>query len=127
VAGSTSRTQRDQEAAAPPEERPEEELYVYCKGCGQRLESRARLSKPKAVVSTMMCESCREIHGHALMPRPGAPTFCYRCGTEEQSFVAPGISPAIYHVCPRCLPDRIERYSAGDFETPPKVVAGKPE
>jgi hypothetical protein len=97
-----------------PEER---DSFVYCKGCGTPLESRARLSKPRAVVDTMMCESCREKHGHALMPAPGEPTYCYRCGTLEDVFVTTGISPATYHICPRCLPDRHARYSAGDFDS----------
>lgn len=99
---------------ATPEER---ETFVYCKGCGTQLESRARLSKPRAIVDTMMCESCREKHGHALMPSPGAPTFCYRCGGPEEVFVTPGISPATYHLCPVCLPDRYARYQQGDFDS----------
>jgi hypothetical protein len=66
----------------------------------------------------MMCESCIEKHGHRLMPKPGSPTFCYRCGRAEQVYVAPGISPTLYHVCPRCLPERVARYEAGNFETP---------
>lgn len=114
----STRTQRDAGAAVS-----DGEAFVYCKGCGTQLESRARLSKPRAVVDSMMCEPCREKHGHALMPRPGEPTFCYRCGREEEVFVAPGISPATYHICAHCLPDRYERYKAGDFETPPKQPA----
>jgi hypothetical protein len=99
---------------AAPEER---DSFVYCKGCGTPLESRARLSKPRAVVDTMMCEDCREKHGHALMPAPGEPTFCYRCGGPEEVFVTPGISPATYHICPQCLPERYARYQAGDFDS----------
>jgi hypothetical protein len=66
----------------------------------------------------MMCPSCIKIHGHSLMPRPGAPTFCYRCGGPEEVYEAPGISPAIHHICPRCLPARTARYRSGDFEVP---------
>lgn len=121
VPAPSSRPQREREAFAP-DSRPDADSYVYCKGCGQQLESRARLTKPKAVVDTMMCEACREMHGHSLMPTPGSPTYCYRCGTLEQSFVAPGTSPATYHVCPRCLPDRAARYGMGDFEPPQKVA-----
>lgn len=95
------------------------ESFVYCKGCGTQLESRTRL-KPRTVVQTMMCEPCRERHGHSLVPAPGEPTFCYRCGGPEEVFVSPGFAPATYHICPRCLPDRYQRYSAGDFEPPPK-------
>lgn len=69
----------------------------------------------------MMCESCIEIHGHPLVPKPGAPTYCYRCGGAEEIFEAPGIAPAIYHICPRCLPERVARYRSGDFETPMRV------
>jgi len=101
---------------------PATEQFVYCKGCGKQLESRARLSKPRVVVNSMMCEACTEKHGHALMPAPGEPTYCYRCGSLEEVFVTPGISPATYHICPTCLPDRYARYQAGDFETPPKVA-----
>ena len=101
-------------ASAATEER---EAYVYCKGCDTQLESRSRLSKPRTVVNSMMCEACREKHGHALMPAPGEPTYCYRCGTLEEVFVTPGIAPATYHICPQCLPDRYARYSAGDFDS----------
>jgi hypothetical protein len=66
----------------------------------------------------MMCRECQEIHGHPLIPKSGAPTFCYRCGGPDEIFEAPGTSPAIYHVCPRCLPDRAARYRAGDFDAP---------
>src|SRR5690242_3147255 len=118
--GSGSQSQADEVVA---EARPAADEWVYCKGCGTPLELRSRLARPKAQVNTMMCESCIEIHGHPLVPKPGAPTFCYRCGGPEEVFEAPGISPAIYHICPRCLPDRYERYSRGDFEAPPKVVA----
>ena len=101
---------------------------MYCKGCGQALESRARIAKPRAVVDSMMCEACQEKYNHALMPSPGAPTFCYRCGTQEEVFVAPGTSPATYHICPRCLPDRAARYRAGDFEDPvPKAAEAEEE
>lgn len=109
-----------------PDTRPGADAFVYCKGCGTQLESRARLTKPKAVVDTMMCEKCIEIHGHPLMPKPGSPTFCYRCGGPEETFEAPGISPAIYHLCPRCLPERAARYRSGDFETPMRQP-GAPE
>lgn len=101
-----------------PDTRPGADNFVYCKGCGTPLESRARLTKPKAQVDTMMCEPCIEKHGHRLMPGPGAPTFCYRCGGPEDIFIAPGISPATYHICPRCLPERTARYQQGDFEVP---------
>lgn len=93
------------------------DAWVYCKGCGQPLESRSRL-KPRAVVDAMMCEPCRQKHGHALVPAPGEPTFCYRCGTPEDTFVSGDFSPATYHVCPKCLPDRHARYSVGNFEPP---------
>jgi hypothetical protein len=124
VPASSNRAQREPEIFVP-DTRPEGDEYVYCKGCGKRLESRARLAKPRAVVDTMMCESCIEIHGHQLMPKPGSPTFCYRCGTEEEIFVAPGVSPATYHVCSRCLPDRADRYRSGDFEIPMRAPAEK--
>ena len=118
---SSSRSQREREVFAP-DTRPDADTYVYCKGCGKPLESRARLAKPKAVVDAMMCEPCQQEHHHALMPTPGAPTYCYRCGRLEEVFVTPGTSPATHHLCPRCLPERAARYRAGDFETPQKVV-----
>lgn len=116
-----NRPQGEKEVTAT-ETRPVADEYVYCKGCGTQLELRSRLSRPKAQVDKMMCQSCIDIHGHPLVPSPGAPTFCYRCGGPEDVFEAPGISPAIYHICPACLPERYERYRQGDFETPPKVV-----
>jgi hypothetical protein len=118
VATTSSNRPRSEPEVFAPDMRPGADEYVYCKGCGTQLESRARLTKPKAQVDRMMCESCIEIHGHALMPKPGAPTFCYRCGGPEEVYEAPGISPAIYHICPRCLPERTARYRAGDFEVP---------
>ncbi|GAC1626056.1 MAG: hypothetical protein NVS4B2_05080 [Chloroflexota bacterium] len=122
----SSRPQREREAFAP-DERPDADSFVYCKGCGKQLESRARLAKPKAVVDAMMCESCQQQHNHALMPSPGAPTYCYRCGSLEEVYVAPGVSPATYHICARCLPDRAARYRSGDFEVPQKVAVPEAE
>lgn len=128
MATSSNRPRSEPEVFAP-DDRPGADAFVYCKGCGTQLEGRARLSKPKAVVDTMMCEPCIEKHGHALMPSPGSPTFCYRCGGPEEIYIAPGISPAIHHICPRCLPERTARYKAGDFETPmrqPVPAGGSP-
>ncbi|HZS94659.1 MAG TPA: hypothetical protein VFA78_07670 [Chloroflexota bacterium] len=110
----TTRNAQTATEAAP--ETPTERT-VYCKGCGAPLETRSRTERSRQPVEFMMCEPCRAEHGHALMPRPGAPTYCYRCGHLEEIFESGGISPAIYHVCPVCLPERIERYSAGDFDS----------
>jgi hypothetical protein len=96
------------------------DAFVYCKGCGKQLESRSKLQKPRVHVEYMMCGTCREQHGHALMPSPGSPTYCYRCGKKEEIFIEPGISPITHHVCVDCLPDRAQRYRAGDFAPPPK-------
>lgn len=104
-----------------PDQRPGADAFVYCKGCGTQLESRARLSKPKAHVETMMCPPCVEKHGHSLMPSPGSQTYCYRCGQAESTFEAPGISPALYHICTRCLPEKAARYETGNFETPLRI------
>jgi hypothetical protein len=117
--GQTSRRPRTSEPVAFAEDtRPGAAAYVYCKGCGQPLESRDRFSRSRVVVTVMMCDACREKHGHELMPMPGAPTFCYRCGDPEDVFVTSGLPPVTYHVCSRCLPDRAARYRAGDFDTP---------
>ena len=102
------------------ESRANPEQFVYCKGCGTPLESRSRLQKPRAVVQYMMCEPCREQHGHALMPTSGSPTFCYRCGREEEIFIEPSTTPITHHLCVHCLPERAERYRSGDFATPAK-------
>lgn len=98
-----------------PDSRPNAETFVYCKGCGQPLEGEARHQQPKVKVVVMMCAACREIHGHPLVPLPGTPTFCYRCGTKDEIFVEPGTWPVTHHVCPRCLPDRAGRYREGNF------------
>lgn len=111
-------------STAKPDEtttRAPTDAFVYCKGCGTQLESRSRLQKPRAVVEFMMCEPCREKHGHALMPSPGAPTFCYRCGQEEEVFIEPSTTPITHHLCIRCLPERAERYRRGEFGIPEKV------
>lgn len=113
----SNRAQRESTATAP-----ESGAYVYCKGCGTQLESRTKL-KPRAVVEAMMCAPCREKHGHALVPAPGEPTFCYRCGTPEETFVSSGFAPATYHICPQCLPERYARYKAGNFEPPEETPA----
>lgn len=102
------------------ESRPSGDSFVYCKGCGKQLESRSKLQKPRVVVEYMMCEQCRDEHRHALMPSPGPPTYCYRCGKKEEIFIEPGISPITHHVCVDCLPERAQRYLAGDFAPPPK-------
>src|SRR5947209_4117834 len=105
---SRNRADREQEVFAE-DKRPGASSFVYCKGCGAQLESRERLSKPRPVVEVMMCESCQAEHGHALMPSPGAPTFCYRCGRPEEVFIEPGTTPVTHHICPLCLPDRAAR------------------
>lgn len=117
----STKTTQSQDQSVTRETRSSSESFVYCKGCGTQLESRSRLQKPRVVVDFMMCESCREIHGHALMPSPGSPTFCYRCGQEEEIFMEPSITPITHHVCTRCLPERAERYRRGEFGTPEKV------
>jgi hypothetical protein len=66
----------------------------------------------------MMCEDCQKRHGHALMPSPGAPTFCYRCGGPDVIVIEKGMSPITYHLCPRCVPDRVARFRKGDFAAP---------
>lgn len=109
-----------------PDDRPGADEYVYCKGCGTRLETRARLTKPKAIVDTMMCDPCVQKHGHTLMPKPGSQTYCYRCGRAEETFQAGGISPAVYHLCTICLPERAARYRVGNFETPMRVPEPAP-
>jgi hypothetical protein len=98
--------------------RPGAENSVYCKGCGEPLADHARHLQRKEIVAVMMCEACQERHGHALMPASDAPSFCYRCGGKDEIFVENGLSPITYHVCPRCVPDRVARYRAGDFEPP---------
>ena len=102
-----------------PDARPGADTYVYCKGCGQPLQGHDRIARTKHKVLTMMCDSCREVHGHDLIPKAGSPTFCYRCGGPDEVFVANDQASSVYHVCPRCLPDRAERYRRGDFEPPP--------
>ena len=122
----TSRNRSDREPEVfAKDTRRGADTYVYCKGCGRTLESRARLSKPRPVVDVMMCEECQKIHGHPLMPTPGAPTFCYRCGRLEEVFTEPGTTPMTHHLCPHCLPDRVARYRAGNFADPqPSAATG---
>ena len=112
----TARNRAESREAPAPDKRPGADAYVYCKGCGTPLESRARLTKPRPVVEVMMCESCVREHNHPLIPTPGAPTFCYRCGSPEEVFIEPGTPPVTHHICERCLPDRAARYRAGNFE-----------
>ena len=95
--------------------RPGANGFVYCKGCGQPLESRDRFTNSRPVVTVMMCDSCREAHGHDLIPISGSATFCYRCGGPDEIFITPGMSPITHHVCPRCLPERAARFRDGNF------------
>ena len=107
--------------------RPGASGYVYCKGCGTPLESRDRFSRSKQAVSVMMCDRCRERHGHDLIPTPGSATFCYRCGGPDEIFITTGFSPETHHVCPRCLPERAVRYRGGNLAPPeraPSSTAG---
>jgi hypothetical protein len=98
-----------------PDPRPDADSFVYCKGCGEPLPGEARHQPPRVKVVVMMCAGCRAIHGHPLIPRPGAPSFCYRCGTRDEILVERGTWPVTYHVCPRCLPTKAARYRAGNF------------
>jgi|SRR5579875_1270864 len=98
--------------------RPGANEFVYCKGCGKPLESRDRFTRSRAAVTVMMCDSCRELHGHDLIPAAGSATFCYRCGGPDEIFQTTDIWPETYHVCPRCLPDRAARYRDGNFDPP---------
>ena len=122
MATSRNRAEREPQVFAQ-DTRPGADSYVYCKGCGTPLESRERLAKPRAIVAVMMCQACREEHGHDLMPSPGAPTFCYRCGRLEEIAIEPGTTPITHHICPHCLPERAARYRAGDFSDPQPVAA----
>lgn len=103
------------------DQRPGASEYVYCKGCGQPLESRDRFSRSRVSVTVMMCESCREQHGHDLIPTAGSTTYCYRCGGPDEIFVTKGLWPETHHVCPRCLPERAARYRSGDFAPPERA------
>ena len=98
-----------------PDSRPGADAFVYCKGCGQPLQGQSRHPQARKAVTVMMCESCVEEHGHALMPKSGSQSYCYRCGGPDELFIEQGISPVTYHVCPRCVPDRAARYRAGNF------------
>lgn len=115
---STSDRSRREPQEFAPDSRPGAANFVYCKGCGTQLEDRSRLQKPKAVIDAMMCVPCQEEHGHTLMPKPGAPTYCYRCGTLEEITMEPATTPITHHVCARCLPEKAARYRAGDFAEP---------
>lgn len=115
--GSISRYHIPQSFA--PDTRPGADEFVYCKGCGQPLDDQPRLAGHRAVVSVMMCTACCQTHGHQLMPKPGAPSYCYRCGSLDEVFVESGMAPATYHVCPRCVPERAARYRGGHFGPPP--------
>lgn len=98
--------------------RPGADQFVYCKGCGQRLEGQARRVPRRKVVTVLMCEACQKFHGHSLIPTAGSPTYCFRCGTADETFTSEEFGHPTYHVCPRCLPDRAARYRAGNFEVP---------
>ncbi|GAC1520252.1 MAG: hypothetical protein NVS2B16_27190 [Chloroflexota bacterium] len=113
----TPRAQRIPEVFTA-DERPGADVRVYCKGCGVALTGEVRHQKPKVAVTVMMCEDCQTQHGHALMPLPGAPSFCYRCGEPDTLVVEEGFSPVTHRLCPRCVPERLARYSAGNFRTP---------
>lgn len=101
-----------------PDLRPGAEESVYCKGCGTPLAGQPRHPVQRTKVTVMMCEPCREAHGHELVPRPGTPSFCYRCGGSDTIFIEPGVAPVTYRICPRCVPERAARYATGDFEEP---------
>ncbi|HZB97365.1 MAG TPA: hypothetical protein VE219_02080 [Candidatus Sulfotelmatobacter sp.] len=117
-----------QSEPVPPEEftadgRPGADQFVYCKGCGEPLEGQARRVPRRTVVTVMMCDPCQERHGHALMPKAGSPTYCFRCGTLDETFTSDEYGHPTYHVCPRCLPDRVARYREGNFEVPGETTA----
>jgi hypothetical protein len=113
----TSRSQRVVEVFAA-DTRPGADNFVYCKGCGVSLSGQARRQQSRVAVTVMMCEECQTRHGHALIPESGAPSFCYRCGGPDTIVIEKGYSPVIHHLCPRCVPDRLARYRAGDFSQP---------
>jgi hypothetical protein len=100
-----------------PDTRPGADAFVYCKGCGNRLAGQQRHQGPRAVVSVMMCEPCREQYGHQLVPPSGAPSFCYRCGRPDETIVERGPFPATYHVCPHCNPEIAARHRGESLQT----------
>jgi hypothetical protein len=102
-----------------PDTREGADAFVYCKGCGAKLAGRLRHPERKVLITVMMCEACCEQHEHQLVPPPWAPSFCYRCGDPEDVFVEGDFAPVTYHLCARCMPDRVARYRAGDFVPPP--------
>ena len=110
----SSRSERVPEVFAV-DSRPGADTFVYCKGCGISLAGQARRQQARTAVTVMMCDECQVRHGHALMPAPGTPSFCYRCGGPDEIVVEKSFSPVTYHLCPRCVPERLARYRAGDF------------
>jgi hypothetical protein len=111
-----SRSQRVPETFAA-DARPGADTCVYCKGCGISLTGQARRQQARTAIITMMCTDCQETHGHTLMPAQDSPSFCYRCGGPDVTVIEDGYSPVTHHLCPRCVPDKVARYRAGDFET----------
>ncbi len=112
-----SRSQRVVEVFAA-DVRPGADALVYCKGCGDPLTGQPRIQERRVTITTMMCESCQELHGHALMPGAGAPTFCFRCGGQDTVVIEKAFSPITHRLCPRCVPERLARYQAGNFNAP---------
>jgi len=111
-----SRPQRVPEVFAD-DVRPGADTFVYCKGCGVPLEGQPRHQERRVAITAMMCEPCQERFGHALVPGPDAQSFCYRCGSPDVIVIEHSFSPVTHRLCPRCVPERLARYRAGNFRT----------
>jgi hypothetical protein len=109
----SSRRRAENEPFAP-DSRPDAANFVYCVGCGKKLTQRSGLLRVRGAAINIYCEKCQGRDVNAWGEE--APiTYCFRCGTQHVRYIETEPYRTIHAICPRCRPERANRYAAGDF------------
>lgn len=109
----SSRRRAEHEPFAP-DSRPDAASFVYCVGCGGQLTQRSGLLRVRGAAINIYCSKCQGRDADAW--GEDAPiSYCFRCGTKHIRYIEVEPYRTIHSICPRCRPERAQRYEAGDF------------
>lgn len=101
-----------------PDSRPEAGTLVYCVGCGKVLGQRSAVLRSKGGPITIYCDDCTG-QDFDSGGENGPLTYCFRCGTQHVRYIEAEPYRTVHSICPRCRPERAERYDHGNFVPPP--------
>lgn len=109
----SSRRRAENEPFAP-DARPDAASFVYCVGCGKQLAQKSGLLRVRGAAINIYCDEC-EGRDATAWGEEAPITYCFRCGTKHIRYIEAEPYRTIHSICPRCRPERAERYAAGDF------------